>query len=66
LTHLNRRSAPAPHHGKIVPANASVFNKCRLIPVMVIIAAAEQVRREASLRGGSRAEGSSDQQGNTR
>jgi hypothetical protein len=33
---------------------------------MIIIAAAKWMRREASLRGGSRAEGSRDQQGNTR
>jgi hypothetical protein len=64
--HFNRRSAPTLHHGKIVPANASAFNKSRLIPTMMIVAAAKSVRREASLRGGTRAKGSSGQQGNTR
>jgi hypothetical protein len=64
--HLDCCSARALYRGKIVPANASAFNKSRLGAVMIIIAAANRMRREASLRGGSRAEGSSDQHGNTR
>jgi hypothetical protein len=50
-TRLDRRSAPRLHHGNIVPVNASVFNKSRLFVTMIVIAATEQVRREASLRG---------------
>jgi len=42
----------AAHRGKIVPVNASAFNKSRPIPIMIVIAAAKPVRREASLRGG--------------
>jgi hypothetical protein len=56
----------APHRRKIVLVNASTFNKSRFTPAMIILAAAGGMRREASLRGGRRAEGSSDQQGNTR
>jgi hypothetical protein len=58
--------APAPHRRKIIPAKASALNKSRFIAAMIGVAAAKPVRREASLRGGRRAEGSSDQQGNTR
>jgi len=63
---LNRCPESALHRGKIVPANASAFNKCRPAAAMIIVAAAKWMRREAGLRGGSRAEGSSGQQGNTR
>jgi hypothetical protein len=60
------RPAMAADRRKIVPTNASAFKNRRLIPTMIVIAAVKWMRREASLRGGSRAEGSSDHQGNTR
>lgn len=66
--HFDRLSVPTllHDHGKIVPVNASAFNKSHLIATTIIIAASERMRREACLRGGSRAEGSSDQPSNAR
>jgi hypothetical protein len=58
---LNFYRVPALHHGRIVPSYARAFNKSRRIPAMIILAAARWMRRKVSLRGGRRAEGSSDQ-----